>query len=189
MNHMRLQAALKERRVGKPRHGIVSSYDPDTYSVKVRLQPEDIETGWLPIETMQAGAGWGVYTAPQIGDQAAVAFLEGDREVGWCTGFLPNDQDPPPHVPSGEIHVIQKSGQFVKLLTDGSLHLQADADTYVVLAPGGGITSKGTWNHDGPITATGEGTFNGGHTVSQHTHTQPADSHGDTEQPTNKPTG
>ncbi len=34
-----------------------------------------------------------------------------------------------------------------------------------------------------------EVTANGGHTISAHTHTQPADSHGDTEQPTNTPTG
>jgi phage baseplate assembly protein gpV len=189
LNQMRFQAALVAGLLGKPKYGFVTSYDPDNYLVKVSIQPEDFETGWLPIEVLQAGNGWGIYAAPFQGDMASVSFLEGDREVGWVTGFIPNDVDHPPSVPEGEIWIVQKAGQFVKLPTDGSLHLQADASTYVVLAPGGGITSKGTWNHDGAFTATGEGTFNGGHTVSQHTHTQPADSHGDTEQPTNKPTG
>ena len=32
------------------------------------------------------------------------------------------------------------------------------------------ITSSGTWTHTGAFTATGEGTFNGGHTVSAHKH-------------------
>lgn len=53
----------------------------------------------------------------------------------------------------------------------------------------GGLTVNANVQVNGAVTATGEGTFNGGHTVSQHTHTQGDDSHGDTEQPTNKPTG
>ena len=153
------------------------------------VQPENIETGWLPIAVMMAGQGWGVYFGPSVNDQAILLFQEGDKEVGFCIGYLPSDIDPPPHVPPTEVHLVQKTGAFVKLLADGTISLQSDANTFVRLAPGGAITSKGTWSHTGPITATGEGTFNGGHTVSQHTHTQPADSHGDTEQPTDKPTG
>jgi hypothetical protein len=57
------------------------------------------------------------------------------------------------------------------------------------------VTIEGTLHVTEAVTGdstaefTGEGTFNGGHTVSQHTHTQPNDSHGDTEAPTNTPTG
>jgi phage baseplate assembly protein V len=151
---MRLQAALAAGVVGKPKHGIVSSYDPNTYSVKVRLQPEDVETGWLPIETRMSGNGFGSYWGPTPGIVAAVAFLEGSKEVGWCTGFLPNDEDHPPAVPAGELWDIHSSGAFVKMLNDGSLHLQADANTFVSLAAGGAITSKGSWTHTGPLHTT-----------------------------------
>lgn len=79
---------------------------------------------------------------------------------------------------------------------DGStlIELDPEAQSLTLTAPGG-ITINGDITHNGSVVGTGsvdydgEGTFNGGHTVSQHTHTQPADSHGDTEQPTNKPTG
>lgn len=42
---------------------------------------------------------------------------------------------------------------------------------------------------NGELVCTGEGTFAGGHTVSQHTHTQPADGHGDSEATTDTPQG
>lgn len=137
LNQMRLQAALIAGTVGKPRLGLVSSYDPDAYAVKVKLQPEDVETGWLPITTLMAGNGWGVYFGPSIGDQASVAFQEGDRETGWCTGFLPSDEDRPPRVESGEMHLVHSSGDYIKFTADG-------------------IQSKGTWIHDGPLLTTGD---------------------------------
>lgn len=143
-NQMRLAAALARGDVGKPKQGLVSSYDPDRYAVKVRLQPEDIETGWLPIEVLQAGAAFGIYAAPAVGDLAIVLFLEANREVGWCAGFLPNDQDRPPKVLTGEIHAIHKSGAFLKFLTDGTVHLEATA----------GILSKGPWSHQGTLHVT-----------------------------------
>lgn len=188
-NQMRMQALLAMGKLGAPKYGLVSSYNPQTYEVKVTLQPEVIETGWIPIVSLLAGSAFGVYAAPSQGDQAVVCFQEGDKEAGFCVGFLNSINVVPPPVQSGEVHLIAKPGQFVKLLQDGTIDAQADANTTLTLTPGGNITSKGTWNHTGTFTATGEGTFNGGHTVSQHTHTQPADSHGDTEQPTNKPTG
>jgi phage baseplate assembly protein V len=145
-NHMRMQAALAAGKVGKPKAGTVTDYDPAAYSVKVMLQPEGIETGWLPIVTAMAGNGFGVYFGPANGDQAVVSFLEGDREVGWCTGFLPSDVDAPPTVPAGEIHVIHKAGAFVKFLTDGTVSIEADA----------GILSKGPWTHTGTLHVTDE---------------------------------
>lgn len=126
-NHMRLQAAMVAGLVGKPKVGLVTSYDGDVgaYLVKVTIQPEGYETGWLPIEALQGGNGWGIYAAPHIGDQAVIHFLEGDREVGWCSGFLPSDVDAPPAVPEGEIHLIHKDGAYLKFLTGGEVLLNA----------------------------------------------------------------
>lgn len=143
-NHMRLQAALAAGKVGKPKAGLVTDYDPDAHAVKVLLQPEGIETGWLTIETAMAGPGYGVFCGAVNGAQAMVSFLEGDREVGWCTGFVPSDVDVPPRVLAGEIFVIAKPGQFAKFLADGTIMLKATA----------GILSEGPWKHTGTFHAT-----------------------------------
>lgn len=145
-NHGRLQALMAAGALAPPKQGRVTSYDPDLYAVKVELQPEAVETGWLPIQTLMAGQGWGIYAAPAVGDQATLLFQEGDRENGWCVGFLPSDADPPPHVPTGEIHVVHKAGAFLKFLTDGTVHIEATA----------GIKTKGPWDHDGTLHTTQE---------------------------------
>jgi len=145
-NHMRMQAALAEGRLGKPKGGLVTDYDPDAFAVKVLLQPEQIETGWLPIATIMAGNGFGVFCGPVNGAQAMVSFLEGDKEVGWCTGFVASDIDVPPKVLAGEVFVVAKAGQFAKFLADGTISLQATA----------GIVSKGPWTHTGTLHVTDE---------------------------------
>jgi phage baseplate assembly protein V len=168
---MRTQAMLAAGSTGKPRLGLVSSYNPATYAVKVKVQPDDIETGWLPIVTHMAGQGWGIYAGPANGDQAIVVFQEGDRETGVCLGFLPSDTDKPPSVPSGEVQVIHKSGAFLKFLSDGTVNIVSTA----------GINSTGPWNHTGTlhtsdnitcdktVTATTD-VIGGGKSLKNHTH-------------------
>jgi phage baseplate assembly protein gpV len=126
------------------RLGLVSSYDgrAGAHLVKVRLQPEDIETGWLPIQIMLGGQGWGVYAGPAKDDQAVVIFADGDVNAGICAGFLPSDVDAAPAVASGEIH------------------LRAAGDTASIIAkPDGSIASKGAWTHTGTMHVTDEATF------------------------------
>lgn len=137
-NMMRLQAAMHAGRIGKPRFGTITSYDPDEHAIKVMIQPEEIETGWCTVLVALAGTGWGVYFGPAIGDQAVLLFQENDHEVGWCVGYLPNDEDRPPRVLSGEIFMIHKTGSYVKLKEDGKVY------------------SKGEWLHDGDFKATGD---------------------------------
>lgn len=133
-------AQMAARGFAPPKLGLVSSFDgrPGGYAVKVRLQPEDIETGWLPIVTLLAGQSWGIYAGPSVGDQAVVLFQEGDATSGICVGFLPSADDPPPAVESGEIHLVAK-----------------DAEASILLRPDGSIASKGTWVHDGSFLASG----------------------------------
>lgn len=152
------------------RLGLVSSYDgrAGKYAVKVRIMPEDVETGWLPIKLLLPGNGWGIYAGPSVGDQAAVIFQEGDGLTGVCIGFLPSDEDPPPAVASGEIHQIAKDG-----------------NAKVILKPDGSIASKGTWSHEGTFHATGNVTSaaevidhsNGTSGVSMKTHRDAFNSH------------
>lgn len=120
---------------------------------------------------------------------------------------------------AGDTFVEVAAGQIVNIKAPGGINLDAGTGNItmkaanlqvtltqqmVVAAPGdvtfntpllttsGSFTMSGsgggTANIVGPVTASGEGTFNG-HTVGHHTHTQPNDSNGDTEAPTNTPTG
>lgn len=124
------------------KEGIVTSYDPEAYAVKIMLQPEEIETGWLPIETAMAGQGWGAYFGPAVGDQALAGFIQGDLEHGSCLGFLPSDEDRPPKVESGEIHLVHKGGAYLKFTNDGK------------------VKSKGAWEHEGTLKVSGDITDN-----------------------------
>lgn len=145
-NHMRLQALMAQGLFSPPRAGLVSSYDPDRYAVKVKLQPEETETGWLPIVTAMAGNGFGVYFGPEIDDQAVVAFLEGSVETGVCLGFLPSDIDRPPSVPSGEGLVRHKDGAFLRFLPGAVVDLEA----------AGGFNVTANTKITGDLTVTGD---------------------------------
>ncbi|GBQ09710.1 baseplate assembly protein [Swaminathania salitolerans] len=43
-----MRMAASQARVAHAVHGIVSAVDPDNHAVKVRIQPDDVETGWIP---------------------------------------------------------------------------------------------------------------------------------------------
>lgn len=116
-----LAAAQKISRM----HGLVASYDPNTYSVKVTLQPSETLTGWIPIETHAIGNGWGIAYGPQIGDQAIVDFADGDPEAATVSGFIYSDEDRPPPVPSGELWTVHKSASLLKFHNDGTVELTA----------------------------------------------------------------
>jgi phage baseplate assembly protein V len=140
------------------RHGLVSSYDPGNYCAKVRIQPEDTETGWLPVVSPWVGNGWGLFAPPLIGDLVEVQFQEDNFEAGFvCQRFF-NDSDRPLSVPSGEFWLVHKSGSFLKFHNDGTVELNA-AGTLTSTAP--------QWNHTGPVHITGDMTVTGNETVTQ----------------------
>lgn len=98
---------------------------------------------------------------------------------------------------------VDPVGPAINVTTPGSITAHADGNLTATIGGTTNITSQGaaTWNVPsglqingnvsiaGTVIATGEGTFNGGHTVSQHTHTQGNDTNGDTEKPTDPPQG
>ena len=87
--------------VAAPRIGIVDGYDPSTYSIKVRIQPEDTLTGWLPLKAVVAGNGWGILAPPKQGAQVEVTFEGGDVQLGRVQGCYFSDEDRPPQGPNG----------------------------------------------------------------------------------------
>ncbi len=153
LNAVRLQAQMAANGRAVTRIGLVDSYDPNTYAVKVRLQPENAITGWLPLLSPWIGNGWGIFAPPTIGDMIEVSFQEDDPNVGLAGQRFYNDSDRPLAVTSGEFWLVHKSGSVLKFHNDGSVELIA-AGTLTSSAP--------QWNHTGPvhvagtITATGD---------------------------------
>ena len=128
LNASKQHAEQAQGDVAKTRYGLVDAYDPNTYSVKVKLQPDDTLTGWLPIKSVWVGNQWGMFCPPSIGDQVVVDFIEGDIDNGIVRLGSFNDQDRPLPCPTGEFWLIHKSGSVLKFLTNGDVQLNSAGD-------------------------------------------------------------
>lgn len=141
-------ASLSMNGIGQTQLGLISSYDPNTYCVKVDLQPPVDEfgncaqTNWIPLGTIWAGNGWGMFAAPNIGDQVIVHPQEGCPEALMASLFLYSDEDRPLPVPSGEFWLVHQSGSAIKLTNDGKISISS-ATEIDIDAPSVNITMAG----------------------------------------------
>lgn len=168
LNAVRIQAQMADNARAQTRFGLVSSYDPANYSAKVLLQPDSLETGWLPVLSQWVGNGWGLFAPPSIGDMVEVSFINDDIEAGCINlrGF--NDTDRPLTVQSGEFWLQHKNGAFFKLLNNGSATLNDGHGATITLNGDGTITSSASqWNHTGNVTVMGNVIASGD--ISDHT--------------------
>lgn len=108
---------------GPPRIGIVDGADPTTHTVRVRFQPENTPSNWIPVAALSVGAGWGLHALPAVGAQVVVDFIEGGGEAGVVRGGLYSQQQPPPATPVGAIWLTNEAGTKLKLNADGSADL------------------------------------------------------------------
>lgn len=114
--HQEVQRFLDRRTRRMP--CIVDSYRGDLHVVKVKLQPSDILSGWLQIETDQIGG----LVAPSIGDPGWLDFHEDDRRAAVYVGSNHNDLFPPPvQIEAGERLTKHKSGSSIYQKNDGSV--------------------------------------------------------------------
>lgn len=110
---------------GLTRQGIITAYDPNSYTVKVELQPTGEETGWIPISSPWVGNGWGFAAGPMVGAVAQIDFDSGVMGTGMAAGQFYNDEDRCPGPPSGEFWLLHKSGSLLKFLNNGEVLLSA----------------------------------------------------------------
>jgi len=117
--------------IARPRHLLVTSYDPNANAIKGTFEPEGIPSGWIPLGTLGASMrGISEQVGPMpgsasdvLGDLALVLYAEGDPEAAHVLGFLHNDVDRPPgaqsgqsivkHNPSGVMRLISALGHFI----------------------------------------------------------------------------
>lgn len=177
-NAVQAQALLASQPRATDKVGIVTAYDPPTYAIRVKLQPEDVETGWIPIKSIWVGNGWGLFAPPSLGDLVSVSFNENEPGSGLYELSLFNNVDQPLPVPSGEFWLVHKLGTLIQVLNNGDLQVTTQRDLLATvgrnvvatvagnltanvtgnanLAITGNITSNAAqWNHTGPIAITG----------------------------------
>jgi phage baseplate assembly protein V len=167
-NMMRREAARAMTQLSLTRIGVVSNYDPATYSAKVRIQPEDVETGWLPVASLWVGNGWGLFAPPKVGDVVEVRFQEGGKEAGIVGLRHYGDALRPLAVPSGEFWLQHASGSFLKFRNDGSVELHTAGDLNATVAgqanltvTGNVVASASQFNLTGDVNITGDVTVDG----------------------------
>ena len=178
LNQLKSTAQQATQGRANTRHGTISSYDPGAYAVKVMLQPDNVETGWLPLKSIFIGNGWGIFCPPSIGDAVEIDYQEGDNEVGSIGMRFFNDQDRPLPCPSGEFWLVHKSGASVKSTNNGMLTLSDPSGTVLQLSNDGNVritgnlivsgntTTKGNTETDGTTLSKGAITGQGGMAVS-----------------------
>ena len=126
LNALKAQSAAQDALAGQPRFATVTSVDPAAGTVRVKLQPEGVLTGWLPVLSPWVGAGWGLSCPPSPGDQVLVLPQEGDVEHGIVAGRSWSEGAATPATPVGELWLSHKSGSYLRLLNDGTVSVRGD---------------------------------------------------------------
>ncbi len=156
-NAIRMQSKALAGTKSAARFGTVSSYNPSKHMVKVMLQPENIESAWMPYMEAFAGNGWGIFAAPSIGNMAVVLFIGNEADCPVAIGMFFNNVEISLAVPSGELWMVHKSNSSVKLTTDGKVTVTDKAGSTVVLNGDG----TGTATFAQGLTITANTTING----------------------------
>lgn len=141
---IKLHAAKQAGALGQPRHALVTSVDAVSHAVKVSIQPEGIESGWIP-DAAIAACGLRIACPSELGSQVLIVPVEGDSEHPIVIARLFDVSTTPPISPAtgtqvqpGEIGIflddgcylhLTKNSVFMKgnIVIDGSLQVNGDA--------------------------------------------------------------
>lgn len=143
---IKLHSAVHATVMGQPRHGTVTSVDPVNHAVKVMIEPDGVESGWIPDGVMAAGS-LKIACPSEVGTQVILVSVEGDAEHPMVIGRLFDTIVTPPVSPAtsqpvqaGEIGVFLEGGAYLHL-TQGGIFI------------GGNVTINGSLTTTGDVTA------------------------------------
>jgi len=174
LNALKLHMASMDAQVGRARMSVVQSYDPNSGTAKVLIQPEGVLTSWLPVLSQSVGAGWGVHTPLAGGEQVLVLPMEGDADNGVIVGRAWSDQMQPPQNPFGgtlgaaQILLLDKGGSALLLDAAGNIKVKNAAGASALIESNGQIaltdasgasivlSNNGTVNVNGTLAVSGD---------------------------------
>lgn len=177
--------------------GIIQSFDAVhgtcvvQPAIKPRLVQKDGTIQVVPIKELVdvpvvfLGGGGLVVTFPiQPGDECLLIFGSRCIDAWWQSGGTQPQADVRYHDlsdafaligPRSQINLIPNISTTTAQIRNlaGTAYIELTGTGAVNIVAPGGLSVNGNQSNTGTITATGEGTFNGGHTVSHHTHSDP----------------
>lgn len=122
-------------------HGEIDTYDPETATVTVVLQPDGLRTGdvqfltpWAGVPDTSTNTGTGMLCGPEKGMQVLVIKLDDEGEHLICFPSTFNETNYPPQVPAGEWWLL-KSGDaktYVKLVSGGKTQIGGKTEVDVI---------------------------------------------------------
>ena len=143
---VKLHSAVHATAIGQPRHGTVTSVDPVNHAVKVMIEPDGVESGWIP-DGVMAAAGLKIACPSEVGTQVILVSIEGDAEHPIVIGRLFDTVVIPPVSPAtsqpvqaGEIGVFLEGGTYLHLTQAG-------------IFVGGNVTINGSLTTTGDVSA------------------------------------
>lgn len=164
INALKGQMASMDARLAQPRIATVVSVQAGGHRAKVRIEPEGVETGFIPIGAAMVGNGTGIVSPPTPGDQVMVIPQEGDASQYVVVSRMFSARQGPPVSPATEQAV--QPGE-VAIFTDGAwLHISGG----VIHAEATTLKFKGKVEVDGDIEVTGD-VKAGNVSVKDHVHT------------------
>lgn len=149
MNAVKRHVAAMIGQQGQTRIGTIVSVNADTYQARVMLQPENVQSGWLPVAAAMVGGGWGIVSPPTVGEQVVIEPQEGDAEHGIITGRVFSTKQQPPKTYTDQYDqgstTSAQPGEFAIVNSDG---------TTFIRVVGGKVLIHGDLYVDGIIRAT-----------------------------------
>lgn len=112
--------------------------------VKVLIQPEGVQTDWLPLLSAMVGGGWGLMHVPPNGTQVFIMPDAGDHENYVVVGATWSAQNQPPGAQQGEAWLQHSTGSLVKLTNDGKVTVKDAGGCSLTFNNNGTATLVGT---------------------------------------------
>lgn len=158
MNDPRQIAAAASSMIAKTVHGIITSIDPVNHAAKALVQPEGIESGWLPVAALAAG-DIRIARLPNIGEHVLLIPIEGDAEHMQINAFQYDTAVTPPVSPqtgkpaqAGELLIMAGCGAPPPAIQTGTSSQGATGPTQN--APWWHMTPQGLYSGAGQTAAT-----------------------------------
>lgn len=152
LNSIRQHAASMDAGAAVAKWGIVTASDVNR-GVRVRLQPEDVQTDWLPLASSMVGGGWGLVHVPPAGTPVLCLPESGDATNLIVIGSTWSASNrPPQNVAAGEFWLVHSTGSKIALTNDGKVTISDAGGCSLVFGNNGTATLTGNLLVTGNVT-------------------------------------